>query len=376
MSTVSYQVERRRPVEVEAELCRVWADNLTLESTAAAKFAWLYRDAPEPATTVLMLLARGGDGDDGGPAVVGTAGVGVRRFEVAGAAVRAALMADLAVDRAHRSVAPALALVREGKACALAEHALAYGFPNKLAEGVFARAGYRRLGTIERHVRVLRHADYLDRVGDAELARVPVGLRPATTWVLRQPAGRALAAAGLDVLALGRQAGAVVGATRQLALRWGADVDERIDHVWARARVDYPVVATRTARFLAWRFFARPGCTLVLACERAGGAPVAYAVVETVEGHLHLRDLFGTRAGVLGLLDRLPAAAYRRGARSLSIRYLGQPWLATALATRGFIARGGGRAIVVAAGPSLPAAAAAEVTDVTRWHLTDADEDV
>jgi hypothetical protein len=49
-------------------------------------------------------------------------------------------------------VGPALALVRAGKALVDEHYQLAYGFPNKLAEGVFKRAGY----TGARHDRALR----------------------------------------------------------------------------------------------------------------------------------------------------------------------------------------------------------------------------
>src|SRR5687768_3975819 len=124
-----YVVERRPVAEVEADLRRLWDDNLTVAGGVARKFAWLYREAPD---------------------------------------LRAGVLADLAVDRPHRSVGPALALAREAKAWTLGNLDLAYGFPNKLAEGVFKRVGYKVLGTMPRYARVLRHAGYAARVTEED----------------------------------------------------------------------------------------------------------------------------------------------------------------------------------------------------------------
>lgn len=366
-----YQVHLRAPAEAERDLLRVWRDNLTLEGTAEEKFAWLYRKAPELPDTVLLLTNEPeGEGSDGGE-VVGSAGIGIRQFLVDNKPERVGLLADLAVDRAHRSVAPALALVRRGKEFALGRFAFAYGFPNRLAEGVFLRAGYRRLGLIERYVRVLRHASYLERVGDEELARLPAQARPLAAWALASAAGRSAVGAGLDLAGLARGGMQLLSGGLQVDLRWPAPVDENVDAIWRAARGEYPVIAARTAQFLEWRFFSRAGPDLVVARDRRSKTPVAYAVVEQT----HVRDLFGTRQGVLALLDQLPVAAYRRGAQSLSMRYLGQGWLTDALAKRGFVTRGVGRTIVVAARAGLPDSVAAALADAKNWHLTDADED-
>jgi hypothetical protein len=103
---------------------------------------------------------------------------------------------------------------------------------------------------------------------------------------------------------------------------------------------------------------------------------VAYAVVEQGgDGVAHLRDLFGTREAVTDLLDRLPPALYVRGAHSVSIRYLGDPWLVSALEARGFSRRDSSRVITIGVSPELDDASKAALVDASSWHLTDADED-
>ena len=76
------------------------------------------------------------------------------------------------------------------------------------------------------------------------------------------------------------------------------------------------------------------------------------------------------------LLDYLPLVAYQAGATSLSMRYLGAPWLVEALTARGFAPRTSTRMIAVSVGATTSAAARARILDPSAWHLTDVDEDV
>ena len=96
-----YSVERRPFSEVEADLRRLWDGNLTVEGGVARKLAWLYREAPDLPDGVFMLAAEPEDG--GAKEWVGTAGVLIRRVQVAERELRAGLLADLAVDKVHRS---------------------------------------------------------------------------------------------------------------------------------------------------------------------------------------------------------------------------------------------------------------------------------
>lgn len=368
MARPSYRVTRARPADVRADLERLWSDNLHVDGGVRAKFDWLYRDAPVAADTVFLLHA----GDDG---AVGTAGVGVREVQLGDQLARAGLLADLAVDKAHRSVGPALALVREVKTWATAEFALMYGFPNKLAEGVFKRVGYQALGSIARYARPLRHGAYASRLGEPDLHRLPAVTRAWLVKAMQVPAVAAIAGVAVDAAKLARGVPAAVAAGRLRHELAGAP-DPRFDELWASARGEYAIVAARTARFLAWRFPPRADRSWRLALDRRSGALRAYAVVDRIDGVAHVRDLFGHRDEVIAVLDRLPLALYRAGAASMSMRYLGAPWLAAALVARGFVVRQADRMIAVAVGTQAGRDAAPSVLDPNAWHLTDADEDV
>lgn len=361
----SYRVERVEPDRARADLERLWDCNLTVDGGVAAKFDWLYRDAPVRSDAVFLLHA--GDG----PAV-GTAGVIAREVQLGGQVARAGVLADLAVDKAHRSVGPALALVREVKTWAAGEFALLYGFPNKLAEGVFKRVGYQQLGAMARYARPLRHRQYAGKLRDEHLQRLPEAARAWLIDAVQQPAFAVVAGAALDVAKLSRDAKAALLATRLQHDR-ATVPDARFDALWASARASYSICTARTAAFLAWRFPPRPGRWWRLAIERGTGALRAYAVIDQVDGIAHVRDLFGHRDDLIALIDRLPLALYRAGASSISLRYFGARWLSDAILARGFALRQADRMIAVAAGVALAGGPA--LVDPGAWHLTDADED-
>lgn len=369
----TYSVARVAPAEARDDLLRLWADNLQVETSPAAKFDWIYRAAPLLPEQVWLLRA------STSPAAVGTAGLGLRRMQLPHGDASAGLLADLAVDKAHRSLGPAIAIVREVKSWALGHLDLAYGFPNAHAQGVFKRTGYHPLGTITRWARVLRHAGYAARVRELELPRVPPAARDLLYRAAEQPWFAALAGAAVDVTQLARRSPAAIEAARRLRVdATDAPDPAALDELWARARGEYGVVAHRGGAVLSWRFPASPRRRWYGARARgaADSALRAYALVErSDDGAAHIKDLFGHPADVIALLDLLPALAYRAGASSLSMRYLGAPWLADALAARGFTARQADRLIVVATAATMPAASAEAVRKADTWHLTDFDED-
>jgi hypothetical protein len=371
-----YSVERRPFTEVEADLRRLWDANLTVDGGVERKLSWLYREAPDLPDGVFMLAAEPEGGGDTTPrAWVGTAGVLVRRVQVAERELRAGLLADLAVDRAHRSVGPALMLAREARAWTLGHLDLAYGFPNRHAEGVFKRVGYKVLGKMPRYARVLRHAGYAAKVTEDDLAKAPAPLRSYLLRGLQQPAVAALAGLAADAAFLALGAAEGLGAASRLKLESVARPDDRFDRLWAAAHASYLVVAQRTSHFLDWRFPPGDNLTFLVASTRRTGEPRAYAVVERDGDAAHIRDLFGHPTDVPALLDMMIPALYAKGAASLSMRYLGAPWLARALSARRFAARTGERTITVGTSEALPSDLRTRLEDVASWHLTDADED-
>jgi hypothetical protein len=147
-----------------------------------------------------------------------------------------------------------------------------------------------------------------------------------------------------------------------------------LDALWRRCAGEHTVAAVRSARVLAWRYPAQPGRWW--AAGRQGSRLDAYAILDHVDDVVHVRDLFGGRAAVAMLLPQLVFAAYRRGASSISMRYLGDAWLSDLLLANRFEARAADRMIFVGVAPKLERRLQTVLADPACWLLTDFDEDV
>jgi hypothetical protein len=325
-----------------AVLHRLWADNLDMRGGLDTKLRWFYCDGPHGPGRALVLRAHG--------AAVGCAGVGVRTLVHRGAALRAALFADLAIDRPHRSGLPALTLLRSIRAEIARDFDLGYGFPNHKAIAVYRRAGFIELGRIDRYVRVLHTGRYL--AAAAPWLRIPAAA----------VADRVLA--GADRLHELR--------ARRFALDWPARFDARFDRLWQAVRAADRIACERSAAFLGWRF-AHDRHRIAAVVHRDTGALAAYGVLRPAErGLIELVDLLGADERELDAAIALIVPEARRlGFAAIGFRFLGDPRVIRVLRAHGFVRRGEPRSIVVAPGrgaalAALPAAA---------WYLTDLDED-
>jgi hypothetical protein len=364
MGRATYAVAVERPEDVRKALQRIWRDNLTLGISPEDKYRRLYQEAPDPAPHVFVLRAR--DVATGEERIVGAKGIAIRPFWVDGREVSAAIFGDFAVDAAHRHLLPALRLARLAREHVRDHYQVGYGFPNQKAVGVMLRAGFGALGKASRHVRVLRHGAYAARLGERPGFPPALARMVARPWVAR--AAGAVADLGRLVLDLPR----TLRAASAFRLGWCDRPDGRFDALWAAARQEYPVVGARTGAFLAWRC---PGASIATLTRRGSGALRAYAVVEVepASGAAHLRDLFGHHADLGFLLDLLLPALRRRGAASMSVRFLGAPPVRDLLTRRGFVVRGEGRTVVVQPGAQVPPGW--DLTSTDRWHLFDVHED-
>ncbi len=326
-----------------AVLHRLWADNLDVRGDLDTKLRWYYCDGPHGPGRALVLRAH--------DAAVGCAGVGVRTLVHRGAALRAALFADLAIDRPHRSGLPALTLLRAVKAEVERDFDLGYGFPNHKAIPLYRRAGFVELGRMYRYVRVLHSPRYL--AAAARWLRIPAAA----------VADRALAAAArLHELR-----------ARRFELDWAARFDARFDALWQAVRTGDRIACERSAAFLGWRF-AHDRHRIAAITRRDTGALAGYGVLRPAErGLVELVDLLGAGDRELdAAIALIVPAAQRLGFAAIGFRFLGDPRVIRLLRAHGFVRRGEPRSIVVAPGrgsalAALPARAA--------WYLTDLDED-
>ena len=353
---MTYSLAWVDPPEASDDHLAVWERNLGLPVPARQRFEWLYRDNPAGPSRLAVLQASSTDGQP--PSIVGTAGYGTRCLLLAGEPRAAAVLADLAVDKAHRTALPAIMLAREMRKEVVKNYPLVYAFPNHNAAPLLLRIGYRQIGETRRFVLVLRHRRHLSakRLGAG-------GLRAASL--------------GLDAARAALVAARAASALRAYRLRWVPEPDDQqFDQLWREAGRDYRLVGVRDAAFVRWRLLRRPEGRLDLAVltNARSGALEAYAAVAHEGGVVHVRDLFGHRRALDPMVRLLSASLMARGAEAISVRLFGAPALASCLTMLGFHVRADRRSVIVGAGASL-GQVPLDVFDADTWYLTDADED-
>jgi hypothetical protein len=352
---MSYQIERTQGPAAEHTLIRLWNDNLNMRGDPRHKFEWYYRDNPTGPATAFLLRHDPGDGSE--PAVVGSCGVGTRHVFVDGRKLTAALFADFTVDKAHRTLMPALMLQRALCEFATASHDLAYAFPNDAAVGIFNRIGLKTVGRARRYVKILRSRAVLEQA---------IGNRAVAT----------AAAVVADAALSGRDRLRSLGGSYRF--EWLADPDERFDRLWNDVRPNWKIIGERSAAFLKWRFTRRVGLPGRIAAlvDRSDGHIGAYAaVVEKDPGDALIADFLAlSNAHLTRLLRRLGPALAAEGCTRAVTYFLGPPAIDAALTQAGFQFRNDAKFVIAGAreGAQPDTERLARAGD---WYITEADRD-
>jgi hypothetical protein len=362
-----YEVHAEHPQQVRTALLELWK-NLDAHGDLNAKFEWSY-ETPRQRPEVVFVLRTSGH-------IVGSMGFGVRTLRVGGQERRVAVLADLSVSPKHRSLAPALLLVKTAQEHTRAHFDCAYGWPNAKAEGVFVRARYKTLGRVVRYARVARYDAYVDRAENYADRLTAVGLPKPLTRLLTQRRVAAFGAGMLDSAERVKSWTSVLPLRREYHLDWVELTDPRLDELWQSARDEYRVVAERTTRFLNWRF-SNDAVRVCLLTRRSDGQPRAYAVVRCDHGDAQIADIFGHHDALSPLLRLLyQQLCANPSIHVVSCLYLGDPLFVRLLEENGFERRDDkGRSVCISLG-QLPNSLHDEVVHAEHWHLTASDEDV
>jgi hypothetical protein len=262
----------------------------------------------------------------GTEAPVGVCAAGLRHMLCNGREARVGVMVDIAVTPAHRSLGPALILQQGLFAAGQREVELLYCFPNPKATPVFKRIGYGHLADMVRHVRVLRHAQYLRRRW------------PSLPMLLAAPAG-ALIDLGHRLRDAWRWP-----AAGSLRAQWCDRVPD-IASLWEASPKPPALTTLRDTAHLRWRFDDAPVAGGVMPFRHLqlfeDEAPVAWFATRIEGNTLQVHDFWSrdgaqiTPAAIIALLR----AAYRQGHAAISIELATsperlQPWLDTGFTAR------------------------------------------
>jgi hypothetical protein len=334
-------------------ILNLWRAGLGQNGVPQGKFSWYYQGNPAGTPTVILLR------HDQFADHVGVAAIAHRQLSVFGKPMVAGEMVDFVVTQEHRSLFPAMMLMRAVHDRGLASHGFVYGLPNAKSHAVVKRAGYTRLGDMQRYARVLRSADYLRQ-------RLPAALRWAASLV------------GPIADNVRRTKTALTGSRGQFHGEWVDAPDDRFDSIWQSISRTQVIVGQRDQAFLRWRFVKCPlrvhkfFALSVRALKPGASAMVAYAVCEQEGTTLHVHDFLvdpSVPNAFVPLWSQLADAAYMMGCTNVAAEFFGQTEVHRQLQRAGLVRRSVRGVCAV----STPENAA--MMDAENWYMTSADED-
>jgi len=204
----------------------LWRRNLKNTDKLKERFQWHFEQDPCGEGQCWLLEA------DGEP--VGTASLGMRLLKVGNHVITAGIACDLAVERQHRFLRPALLLQQALLASLKPQVQLVYGFPGFAGAGVLQRAGYRPLCYVDRYAKALRVSPYLHRNARlAPLASVVGGLLDGAYVMFSSLRERVRSNYVTEMM---------------------SDFDGRFDELWERVQHQYAALTVRDSNFLRWRY--------------------------------------------------------------------------------------------------------------------------
>ena len=217
---VSAHLEKDRQVIID-----LWRRNLADTSHLEEKYDWHFLNNPFGSGQIWILKA------DGQP--IGTTSLGSRLVKLGNRIATAGVACDLAVNKEHRFLQPALMLQRALLSSANPEIQLFYGVPNSGGACVMKYVGYRQFCSVHRYAKVLRPSRYLLRSPKLKVMAPFIGSIVDQGFVAWQSFGRRKDRRVTQVLPC---------------------FDERFDELWNCLRSDSAALTVRNRRFLKWRY--------------------------------------------------------------------------------------------------------------------------
>jgi hypothetical protein len=219
-AVVSAHLERDRQVIID-----LWRRNLADTNHLEEKYDWHFLNNPFGPGQIWILKA------DGRP--IGTTSLGTRLLRLGGGITTAGVACDLAVNKEHRFLQPALMLQRTLLSSANPGVHILYGVPNPGGAAVMKYVGYRQFCSVHRYAKVLRPSHYLLRSPELQVMAPFIGSIVDRGFVALQSFARRKERRTAQVLPC---------------------FDERFDELWNGLRSDASALTVRNRRFLKWRY--------------------------------------------------------------------------------------------------------------------------
>jgi hypothetical protein len=313
----SYTLRRADIANEAGEVLRLWLAAYPEMDPAYArrKLEGQYLRSPA-GPGICLFLEHGAD-----ESPVGVQCLGLRRFAYRGQPILGGIFADYVVDLRHRSLGPALTLLKGTLAAGNEASAILYGFPNEKSEVVFRRIGMRSPGSITRFVRLLRSKPLLAR-----------RLHSRWQWLLPFAAGAVDTLLAIE-LGLKRLAHA-----RRWSWSEQREFDGFFDDCWNAGRRDEWLTGERSRETLEWRFPTDSDRIISVAAEPDNGTRQGYIVWRRGGAAIYILDAFCRQPEqqLAGLLAGFASRMRKAGAESISFEFAGPRLLEDAIRESGY----------------------------------------
>jgi hypothetical protein len=222
----SYRIECADIEKDRQAILAVWKRNLPSTDKLEEKFDWHFLNNPSGTGRCWKLEA---DGE-----LVGVTSLGMRHVKIGSSVLTGGVSCDLAVDKKHRFLQPALMLNKAVLASTDPHVSIVYGFPGSPAAAVMKRAGYGELCFVDRYAKVLRVSPHLRRLtGFSRLGPVMGGFIDFGYAALSSFSEGSRGDYASEVL---------------------TDFDGRFDELWDRVKDERAVLTVRDSKFMRWRY--------------------------------------------------------------------------------------------------------------------------
>ena len=221
----SYAVVSADLVNDRQVILDLWRRNLADISRLEEKYDWHFLNNPFGTGQIWILESNGEP--------IGTTSLGMRPLKLNKSLATAGVACDLAVNKDHRFLQPALMLQRALLTSARAEVRIVYGVPNSVGSAVMKYVGYQNFCSVHRYAKVLRISHYLEKSKKFGAVIPFIGRIADQGFAALHLFGRQRSRRFTQVL---------------------PSFDERFDELWNQIASEQWALTVRDQRFLKWRY--------------------------------------------------------------------------------------------------------------------------
>lgn len=350
--SMGYQVVRTSVEQDKDTILKFWKENHP--KPLDAKYRWMYENNPA-GKPIIWILRHTESGD-----CVGMVTLFPRMMKTKNGVIRAGVTGDLLVNRKHRTLGPAVKLLRSTlTAVHDGDVDLIYTFPNKAADGVVKVARYRHLGKLLRMVKVLGVTQYLHGFGVPRLLIPP--LSSLIDFILK--------VTSIEIWK---------SSNKKVVCRETRVVDASFSRLWEESHSLLEIAGERTEDYVRWKFLDDPDDVnrIFAAFDATGGKLLAYIVYRKERNNIEVREYIHGSDEVAGttLMANFFRHARTLGTASVTINLLEKMRLMDQMQRFGFRERGGHRNAYIHCSDRL-GSTCARFAEPDNWLLMASDED-